>query len=220
MPSNLVKKCAAGAMLFGGTLGATSAANAGLVVWNCNIAVTSTVNGSYNYGTFANVETQQFYSDTYDGPVGAPVTNWDLRFAPNDSTRFRVGCYDPSVGLVTNTNGTGLANLASGAVVGSSLVSPLGYAVSSSLLVNAGNPNAWSAGATGYFGFQFKVASGAIRYGWGEIALLSGSLKQATVTRLVYDDTGASVTVGVVPAPGAFALVGLAGMITGRRRKA
>ena len=219
MPSNLVKKCAAGAMLFGGTLGATSAANAGLVVWNCNIAVTSTVNGSYNYGTFANVETQQFYSDTYDGPVGAPVTNWDLRFAPNDSSRFRVGCYDPSVGLVTNTNGTGLANLASGAVVGSSLVSPLGYAVASSLLVNAGNPNAWSAGATGFFGFQFKVASGAIRYGWGEIALFSGSLKQATVTRLVYDDTGASVTVGVVPAPGALALLGVAGIVGSRRRR-
>ena len=220
MRSDAMKTCAVGAMLFGGTLGATNVAEAGLVVWNCNIAVNSTVNGAYNYAAIVNVETQQYYFDTDAGDIGTPVNPWDLKFSATSSSRFRVNCYDPSVGLVTNTSGSGLANLANGNVVGSSLVSPFGYVVSSSILVNAGNPNAWSAGATGYFGFQFKVASGAIRYGWGEIALLSGSLKEGTVTKLVYDDTGASVTVGAVPAPGALALLGVAGLVGGRRRRA
>lgn len=219
MRSNLAKKYAAGAMLFGGTLGATSAADAGLVVWNCNIGVSQYVNGVYNYGTFVNVETQQFYSDTVDGPVGTPVTSWDLDFQPFTS-RMTLVSFDPAQGNVGSTTASGLAKLALNTVVGSSLTSPLMFTASGSLISAAGNPNKWNAGDTGYFGFKFKVASGATRFGWGEIDLNTGSLKEGVVTKLVYEDTGASVTVGVVPAPGAFALVGLAGMITGRRRKA
>lgn len=218
MRSNLAKKCAAGAMLFGGTLGATSAANAGLVVWNCNIGVSQYVNGAYNYGTFVNVETQQFYSDTVDGPVGTPVTSWDLDFQPFTS-RMTLVSYDPAQGNVGSTAAPGLAKLALNTVVGSSLTSPLMFTASGSLMSAAGNPNKWNAGDTGYFGFKFKVASGATRFGWGELDLNTGSLKEGVITKLVYEDTGASVTVGLVPAPGAFALVSLAGVITGRRRK-
>lgn len=220
MKNNAMKTCAAGAMLFGGTLGATSAAEAGLVVWNCNIAATSYVSGEYNYTTFVNVETQQFYSDTVMGPIGTPLTAWDLSFSPNTGTRMALNSFDPAAGLVTNTGGSGTAKLASNVVVGSSLASPLGYTNTGSLLVNVGNANRWLAGDVGYFGFRFKTAAGATRYGWGEIALLAGSLREGVITTLVYEDTGASVTVGVVPAPGAAALIGLAGLVGGRRRRA
>lgn len=219
MNGNTTRKCATAALLFGGTLGATNATEGALVVWNCNIAVTSTVNGAYSYGCFVNVETKQFYTDTDGGAVGTPVTNWDLRFDPNSGTRMALGSFDPVAGFVTNTGGSGSAKLASGVVVGSSLASPFGFTQTGSLLVTSGNANRWFAGNTGYFGFQFKAASGAIRYGWGEIALLAGSLKEGTVTKLVYEDTGASVTVGVVPAPGALALVGVAGIVGARRRR-
>ena len=219
MNGETTRKCATAALLFGGTLGATNAAEAALVVWNCNIAVTSYVNGSYSFGCFVNVETQQFYTDTDGGPVGTPVTNWDLRFDPNSGSRMALGSFDPAAGFVTNTTGSGSAKLASGVVVGSSLASPFGFSQTGSLLINAGNANRWNAGDTGHFGFQFKAASGAIRYGWGEIALLAGSLKQGTVTKLVYEDTGASVTVGLIPAPGALALLGVAGVVGSRRRR-
>jgi len=218
MRTNAMKKCAVGAMLFGGTLGATSAANAGLVVWNCNISLASYINGSFNYGTFVNVETQQFYSDTATlGSVGTPLTAWDLRFSSNEGSRLAMFSNDPPIGFVSAT-GSGSAKLASGSVVGSSLESPFSYTQTGSLLIQVGNPNRWYAGDTGYFGFKFMMASGALRYAWAEIALNSGSLTQGTLTKIVYEDTGASVTVGVIPAPGAIALLGLAGL-AGRRRR-
>ena len=74
-------------------------------------------------------------------------------------------------------------------------------------------------GNIGYFGFKFKAASGAIQYGWGELDLNTGSIKEGVITKLVYDDTGAAVTVGVVPAPGALALLGAAGLVGARRRR-
>jgi len=211
-------KCAAGAMLFGGTLGTTSAANAALVAWNCNLSITTYSNsGAYTYGTFVNLETQQVYTDTADGGIGTPFSAWDLRFDANSGSRFVMGSYDPASGIVSpSTSGAG--KLASGTIVGNSLASPFGYVNNGVLFTQSSHVNAWSAGDIGYFGFKFKAASGAIRYGWGELDLNAGSIKQGVITKLVYDDTGAAVTVGVVPAPGAIALLSLAGLV-GRRRR-
>jgi len=222
MPSNAMKTCAVGAMLFGGTLGATSAAEAGLVTWNCNIAVSKSINGSYNYGLSVNVETQRYNNDTYDGNVGnngGGLTNWDLTFAPNQSSRMGVVSFDPASGLVASGSISGVAKLASGFVVGSSLAGGLNYNQGISLTSTAGSTYEWLAGSTGYFGFKFKNAAGQLLYGWGELALNSGSKQEGTIVRFVYDDSGASVTTGVVPAPGAVALLGLAGLVGGRRRR-
>ena len=54
---NSIKAASTGVLLFGGTLGVSSAAEAGLVTWNCNLAVSKYVNGAYNYGLSVNVET-------------------------------------------------------------------------------------------------------------------------------------------------------------------
>jgi MYXO-CTERM domain-containing protein len=125
--------------------------------------------------------------------------------------------FDPASGLVSP--GSGIARLASGVAIGSSLASGLTYNLGISLNTQTGGTYEWTAGSTGYFGFQFKNAAGQIRYAWGEIALNSGSKQEGTIVRFVYDDSGAAVTTGVVPAPGAAALVGLAGLLTGRRRR-
>ena len=219
MRNETIKKCAAGAMLFGGTLGATSAAEAGLVVWNCNIAISASINGAYNNGTFINVETQQYYSDTETGPVGTPLTSWDFLLSSNSGSRMFMTSYDPAQGFVSNSTGSGSAKLAANTVVGSTLASPLQYSQIGAIMITVGNAGRWFAGDTGYFGFRFKSAEGEIRYGWGEIDLNADSLKEGVVTTLVYDDTGASVTVGVVPAPGALALLGVAGLVGSRRRR-
>jgi MYXO-CTERM domain-containing protein len=219
MRNETIKKCAAGAMLFGGTLGATSAAEAGLVVWNCNIAVSASVNGAYSYGPIVNVETQQFFFDTDDGPVGTPFFDWDLNFSSVSGSRMKLINNDQAFGFVGNATGSGTAKLAANTVVESTLASPFQYSQTGSLMVNVGNDGRWFEGDIGYFGFRFNVASGAVRYGWGEIDLNAGSLKEGVVTTLVYDDTGASVTVGVVPAPGALAVLGVAGIVGSRRRR-
>jgi MYXO-CTERM domain-containing protein len=220
MRSNAMKTCAVGAMLFGGTLGVSSAAEGALVVWNCNIAVSQYVSESYNYGLNINVETQRYNNNTAGGNIGnngGGLTNWDLFFQPNQGSRLGLTSFDPASGLVSP--GSGIARLASGVAIGSSLASGLTYNLGISLNTQTGGAYEWTAGSTGYFGFQFKNAAGQIRYAWGEIALNSGSKQEGTIVRFVYDDSGAAVTTGVVPAPGAAALVGLAGLLTGRRRR-
>ena len=219
MRSDSTKKCVVGAMLFGGTLGATSAANAALVVWNCNLSINQYASpGVYANGTFVNVETQQQYTETDNGPIGTPFSNWDLSFSGNSGSRLVILSLDPAAGIVSpSTSGAG--KLASGTTVASALASPFSYVNNGVLFTQAANANAWSAGNIGYFGFKFKAASGAIRYGWGELDLNTGSSKEGVITKLVYDDTGAAVTVGVVPAPGALALLGAAGLVGARRRR-
>ena len=222
MRSNAKKSCAVGAMLFGGTLGATSSAEAGLVVWNCNITVSKYINGAYNYGLNVNVETQRYNNDTAAGNVGnngGGLTNWDLLFNPNQSGRMGVVSFDPPSGLVASGSISGVAKLASGFVVGSSLAGGLNYNQGITLTSTTGSQYEWTPGSTGYFGFQFKNAAGQIRYAWGELALNSGSKQEGTIVRFVYDDSGAAVTTGVVPAPGAVALLGLSGVLAGRRRR-
>ena len=219
MRSDSTKKCVVGAMLFGGTLGATSAANAALVVWNCNLSINQYASpGVYANGTFVNVETQQQFTDTDNGPIGTPFSNWNLSFNGNSGSRLVILSLDPAAGIVSpSTSGAG--KLASGTTVGSALASPFSYVNNGVLFTQAANANAWSAGNIGYFGFKFKAASGAIRYGWGELDLNTGSIQEGVITKLVYDDTGAAVTVGVVPAPGALALLGAAGLVGMRRRR-
>jgi len=215
-----IKAASTGVLLFGGTLGVSSAAEAGLVTWNCNIAVSKYVSGSYNYGLNINVETQRYNNDTAGGNVGnngGGLTNWDLLITPNPSNRMGMISFDPASGLISP--GVGIARLASGVTVGSSLASGLSYNQGISLNSQVGGAYEWTAGSTGYFGFMFKNAAGQIRYAWGEIALNSGSKQEGTIVRFVYDDSGAAVTTGVVPAPGAAALAGLAGLLTGRRRR-
>jgi hypothetical protein len=217
---NAIKAASTGALLFGGTLGATSAADGALVVWNCNIAVSKSVNGAYNYGLNVNVETQRYNNDTAGGNVGnngGGLTNWDLLFQPNQGSKLGITTFDPTNGLVMPS--VGIARLAGGATIGSSLASGLSYGQGISLNSQAGGAYEWTAGSTGYFGFQFKNAANQIRYAWGEIALNAGSKQEGTIVRFVYDDTGASVTTGVVPAPGALALLGVAGFMGSRRRR-
>jgi MYXO-CTERM domain-containing protein len=220
MRSNAMKSGAVGAMLFGGTLGATSAAEAGLVIWNCNIEVSQYLNGAYNYGLNVNIETQKYNNDTAGGNVGnngGGLTNWDLLFQPNQGSKLGVIGFDPANGLVSS--GVGVARLASGTVLGNTLAGGMGYNQGISLNTQVGGAYEWTAGSTGYFGFQFKNAAGQIRYGWGELALNAGSRQEGTIVQFVYDDSGAAVTTGVVPAPGAAALLGLAGLVARRRRR-
>ena len=210
-------KCAVGAMLFGGTLGATSAANAGLVVWNCNIALASADN---NYGVYVNVNAQQYTID--DGSGTQPA-----------GTNMNFGLYGSKLQMFTTNPGQivgvanflgqpsyGVARLAAGTIVGSSLASGISWGGSGDIFTNASVPvYQWAQGTSNLFGFSFANASGQLRYAWGEVTLNTGSSKYGTINRIVYDDTGASVTAGVVPAPGALALLGMAGIVGKRRRR-
>ena len=214
MRKNSMTKCAVGAMLFGGTLG--TSAQAALVTWNCNIALDS----GNPYGVYVNVNAQQYTLD--DGSGNQPAgTNLYFGLA----SKLAIWSTNPGqmVG-VANFLGQpsyGVANLAVGTTVGSSLASGTSWGSGGDIFTNAAVPAyKWAQGSSNLFGFSFANASGQLRYAWGEVTLDAGSNLYGTINRIVYDDTGASVTAGVVPAPGALALLGVAGIVGARRRRA
>ncbi len=78
----------------------------------------------------------------------------------------------------------------------------------------AGN---WNLNSTNYFGFRFAANSGAIHYGYGRMDV-GASANVRTLKFIEWNDTpGAPVQ--VAPAPGALALLGLAGFGRSRRRR-
>ena len=213
MRSNAMKTCAMGAMLFGGTLG--TSAQAALVTWNCNIALDS----SSSYGVYMNVSAKQYTLDDGSGnqPAGTNlyfgITSKLSIFSTNPGQIVGVASFlgQPSYGV---------ARLAAGTIVGSSLAPGISWGSGGDIFTNASVPAyKWSQGGSNLFGFSFTNASGQLRYAWGEVTLNAGSNVYGTVNRIVYDDTGASVTAGVVPAPGALALLGMAGIVGKRRRR-
>ncbi len=79
-------------------------------------------------------------------------------------------------------------------------------------------------GTTGYLGFAFfdmdpnSLQIANVRYGWIQFTGNVGA--GGTIVGYAYDTTGATIAAGYIPAPGAVALLGVAGMIGSRRRRA
>ena len=185
---------------------AVSSANAQIVhsgIVNFNIA--PTVNGLY-----LNVVTGQI-NEPGNGP-GSSVPGWDVNFW--SSTGF--GLFSPS-GLptagayVVTAPGFG-ANLAFGAEIGASSL----YGSGTSSNVSQWNLNS----DQNLVGFRFRnEANSQIHYGWARIAF-GATPTSRTLVEYAFDATpGASIGAGVVPAPSAMALLGLGGLVAGRRRR-
>lgn len=177
---------------------AAGAANAAVVAWeNCNLVVPANFDGIY-----INVETQQ------TGTAGSAVAGWDIN------------PYGASALQWYNATGTGMlrypgvtsgsaGNLANGMTVGAAGSFGSGTVTFGSA---AGN---WQLNATNIFGFRFVAADGGTKYGYGTM-VVGATPTVRTITNLYFESvTGASI---VIPAPGALALLGVAGLASRRRR--
>jgi hypothetical protein len=79
--------------------------------------------------------------------------------------------------------------------------------------------------ATRYLGFTFfnqdrdslEPDPASVRYGWVQIT--GGAGVGFTIVGYAYDTTGAAIAAGMIPAPGAVALLGAAGLLGSRRRR-
>jgi hypothetical protein len=177
------------------------AANAAIVHWaNANLVVPNTIDGLY-----INVETRT------SGSAGSVVAGWDINpYSATSLTWF-------------NATGTGMmrypgvttgsaGNLAAGTVIGAT-----GSFGSGAVTVGSA-PGNWVLNSVNIFGFRFVAADGLTHYGYGFFQIGSSiSGADRTITDIFYEDV-AGTAITVVPAPGAIALLGLAGL-AGRRRR-
>ena len=110
-------------------------------------------------------------------------------------------------------------NLASGTTIGSTG----SYNTATTAVVFGAAAGNWQYSATNMIGFRFVSAAGTTHYGWMRFAMGPQGAAGVGPTRTVVDFAwenvaGASIAAGAVPAPGALALLGVAGLASRRRR--
>jgi hypothetical protein len=131
--------------------------------------------------------------------------------------------------VVNNSFGTSISGLSGTIAYNSAATSGSGFAVGSNIGSYNNfflNTNAASGAlqgqfynTTGYIGFRFSTDGGdSWFFGWAKWT--GGTDGTGALSEWAYNDTaGGSITAGQVPAPGALALLGAAGLIGARRRR-
>jgi len=182
------------------TVACVGTANAAVVTWNANLVIPNNIDGQY-----INVQTQVY------GSAAGLAAGWDLNpYGTSTTAMSWFGAAAPSgcvIGLGQGGTTNAVASLSAGTLV--SAASTFGNTAST---VTAGG---WRLNQANYFGFRFLGAGGTTHYGWG-IMTMGATMGVRTLTQVSYESTAAT---GItIPAPGALALLGLAGLATRRRR--
>ena len=228
MRSNMMRKCAVGAMLFGGTLGGVSTAQAGFVTWlnsDPSRPEPNALGASYVLGQVYDAYTGDPNAEQYV-LWAATKTAGSATFGGASASWTASGRYDNF--SITATNNPGVGEDAQWVrVMGARY-----FQVTGSQEVNF---SITSSGPTsgGYFGVytmtqlvwdsatqgsNFTQTLGAGLYWVTFVAAVD--VAQSTVDPSTWEGVAGSASINfVVPAPGAAALVSLAGLMT-RRRKA
>lgn len=184
------------------------AANAAIVTWNINAAIPANLDGLY-----INVAAQT------SGTTGGAVAGWDINPYGATSLSFFASATapNPSTTYVRTQSSGGPSSLAVGTVIGGSST----YANSTSAVISATGvgSNGWALNSINYFGFRFNPGStaGVVRYGYG-VMQVGATAASRTLLSISWEDSGGSITVTAIPAPGAIALLGVAGLVSRRRR--
>lgn len=190
-------------------LGGASEADAA-IVWSgvVNIAIPSTTDGVY-----LNVITGQ------SGATGTGVSGWDVNPYGGTGLNFfqaAGGGYVRGLG----SSATLVDNLAFGTQINASSVFGSGTSGSETTGATAFQPGSMS----NLVGFRFvNEATGQTHYGWMRILLGGSGLasQPRAIIEYAYENiAGVGIGAGqIIPAPGAIALLGLAGLTARRRRR-
>ncbi|MSR69089.1 MAG: hypothetical protein EXS17_01900 [Phycisphaerales bacterium] len=184
-----------------------SAANAVIIYSGVvNIVVPANVDGVY-----INVQTGQYLAG-----AGAGVPGWDCN--PYGTSLTSVALYAAvGTGYMRNPGAgtsTSRTNIAAGTAIGST-----SFFYGSSNATIGTLVGQWTANTTGIFGFKFVAADTLTHYGWMRLAIGANAATR-TIVDYGFESTAATtILAGAgIPAPGAVALLGLAGLISRRRR--
>jgi MYXO-CTERM domain-containing protein len=209
--SRLEKHIVAAAAVAAGVAASANAAivYSGVVNFSCAIDID---------GTYINVQTGQLTN----GP-GAGVPGWDVN-PYRSTTGSGMNFFSPTGGgMVSAVANTGPAlNLASGALIGSTS----NFSSSTASIAFGSAAGQWQYGTNNLVGFRFVSSAGTTHYGWMRFLMgtqpATGNLVTRTVVDFAYESVaGASIAAGDngIPAPGALALLGVAGLAGARRRR-
>jgi len=184
------------------TVACVGTANAAIITWNANLVIPNTTDGLY-----INVETQ------VTGSANTVVAGWDLNpYGTSTTSMSWFGAPTAPNGCVTGL-GQGGTTLAVASLTGGTLVSAASTFGNTASSVTAGG---WKLNQANYFGFRFVAQAGTTHYGYG-IITVGATMGVRTLTQVSYESVAAT-GITVAPAPGALALLGLAGLATRRRR--
>ena len=169
-----------------------------------NFAINADVDGAY-----INVEANVLSN----GP-GSGVPGWDVN--PYGTSTTAISFFGTTgTGYMRNPGAgtsTGRTNIAAGTAIGGA-----SFFYGSSTATLGTLVGQWTANSTGIFGFKFLAADGLTHYGWMRLAIGANTATRSVVD-YGYESTAATAIAAGAPAPGAVALLGLAGLITRRRR--
>ena len=169
-----------------------------------NFAINADVDGAY-----INVETNVLSN----GP-GSGVPGWDVN--PYGTSTTAISFFGTTgTGYMRNPGAgtsTGRTNIAAGTAIGGA-----SFFYGSSTATLGTLVGQWTANSTGIFGFKFLAADGLTHYGWMRLAIGANTATRSVVD-YGYESTAATAIAAGAPAPGAIALLGLAGLATRRRR--
>jgi hypothetical protein len=183
-----------------------------------NIAIPATAEGVYlNLITGAN------------GATPSSAAGWQINPWGSTGLRFATNYPVPDAYYVGNgsssTGGTAV-NLAVGSTISfddttaynaSSMSAAYKWSFSGSEAVFGASAGQWKLNSDNYLGV-LSIEPGSVLKAWVRIAVGATKL-QRTIVDWAYELDGGALTVGAVPAPGAAALLALAGVM-GRRRRA
>ena len=198
-----------------------AAAAAAVVVGSANAAVV--YSGVINFvcavdidGCYINVQTNALSN----GPASG-VPGWDVN--PYSSGGGMNFFNSPGGGQMRYPGVT--AGPAGNLALGTSIGSTGSFNTSTTGVVFGSAAGNWQYSAQNIIGFRFVAAAGTTHYGWMRFAMGAAGSSGTSMTRTVVDygwesvaGTSIAAGAGIVPAPGAIALLGLAGLV-GRRRR-
>lgn len=178
------------------------------IVWSgiININIPSS-----SEGVFLNVVSGQL------GTSGASAAGWDVNPYSGDGLQ-----------LLAPVGGGYVAGLGSDASLIDNL--PFNTVVGAGQSFSSGVGSIESAGSTRFnfsssqnlVGFRFiNESTGLTHYGWMRLQLWSGpGLQPRAIVEYAYEtEAGAGINAGLIPAPGAAVLAGMAGLLGARRRR-
>ena len=187
-----------------------------------NWVVPTTGDGPVNTtGLSVNLETGAYGATGVDG---ADITLWGnggshiQTQSPDGGTHYMGNPFLNSSGFTRISIGTqiGLFNTFFGANDANLFVDTTGSSPTQSYSVTW--MGQWLPNAQSYLGVKFQDANLATHFGWVQIAIGADATTRSIVDYAYNSDPGQFIFAGATPAPGAIALLGLVGLVRGRRR--